>query len=275
MDEIIPVDRALFRKGNPARVLAGTFSLLRRLRRGRFSLAIDFQGYGETALLTWLTRAPERWGVVYHKARGLAYTRGLKLDRRLHPAEANRSMLENCGLKIGAARNEFVLPPAAEEAARRFFAEQQLKTAKATLFIQPFTSSTHKDWPLAKFLELAGHWKKTGGQTIFGGGPADRIALEPARTAGFPVSAGAPLLTTGGLMKLSSLVVGADTGLLHLAVAMNKRVVMLMNYGGWHKTFPFQHADWIIAPSTRSPIASIETARVIEGCEHARAEANP
>ena len=39
------------------------------------ALTIDFQGYGETALLTWLTRASERWGSVYRTGRRWAYTK--------------------------------------------------------------------------------------------------------------------------------------------------------------------------------------------------------
>src|ERR1039457_5019397 len=89
VDEGIPVDRAIYRRGNPKPIVTGTFSLLRRLRRGHFSLAVDFQGYGETALLTWFTRAPERWGLVYQAMRGWAYTRGVTINRRLHPAEGN------------------------------------------------------------------------------------------------------------------------------------------------------------------------------------------
>ena len=46
------------------------FSLLRRLRDGKFSLAIDFQGYGETEWLSWWSGAPRTLGqCLYHRAR--------------------------------------------------------------------------------------------------------------------------------------------------------------------------------------------------------------
>ena len=274
VDEVIPVDRGLYRKKNPKAVVVETFSLLRRLRREKFSLAVDFQGYGETALLTWLTRAPERWGVVYQAARGRAYTRGLRLSGHPHPAEWNLSMLQQCGLKPGAVRNEFILPETALAEARLFFAAQGLDAARPALFIQPFTSSPHKNWPLEKYLELARHWQGRGVQILFGGGPAERAALEPARATGFPVSAGAPLLLTAGLMKLCTLIAGGDTGLLHLAVALDRRVVMIINHRAARRTYPFRHADWTVTPPERAPIAGIETAAVIAACVRALGELN-
>ena len=45
---------------------------------------------------------------------------------------------------------------------------------------------------------------------MFGGGPGDRPALEPVKTAGYAVAAGAPLLVSAGLATLSSLVLGGD-----------------------------------------------------------------
>lgn len=269
VDEVISVDRSAYRSGNPVRILANTFATLRRLRRGKCSLAVDLQGYGETALLTWFTRASQRWGMLYKSARAWAYTRGVWRDWRIHPAEWNLSLLEECGLKIGEIRNQFRLPEAALKEARSFFAAQKLDASRPTLFIQPFSSSPYKNWPLEKHLELARHWQTRGVQILFGGGPADTAALQPARSAGFPVSAGASLLVTGGLMKLSSLVVGADTGLLHLAVAMGRRVVMIMVPKAVHATYPFRHKDWIVTPPDDEPVAALETDVVNEHCSRA------
>jgi ADP-heptose:LPS heptosyltransferase len=275
VDAVIPMDRMLFRQRNPARILAGTFALLRRLRQEKFALVIDFQGYGETAALSWWTGAPTRWGIVYQSARGWAYTRGVQRDWHVHAAEWNLWMLEQCGLKTGVVRNEFVLPPEPLAEARRFFSAQGLDPARPTLFIQPLTSSPHKNWPLEKYLELARHWKAKGVQILFGGGPSERAALEPARAVGFPVSAGTPLLVSAGLMKLSTVIVGADTGLLHLAVAMGRRVVMIMQTETRNRTNPFRHADWVLIPEGTSLVATIELGRVIQACNQALGELDP
>ena len=84
VDEVITLDRARFQSGNPAAILSEAFSLFRRLRGGKFSLVVDFQGYGETAWLAWLSGAPQRWGSVYGPGRRWAYTRGVTRNDSIH-----------------------------------------------------------------------------------------------------------------------------------------------------------------------------------------------
>jgi ADP-heptose:LPS heptosyltransferase len=269
VDEVMTLDRARFQSGNPRAILSEAFSLFRRLRGGKFSLVVDFQGYGETAWLARLSGAPQRWGSVYGPGRRWAYTHGVTRNDRIHHVDRYLSLLEQCGLRPGEILNEFVLPDDALNEARQFFAAHNLNAAQPTLFLQPFTSSPKKNWPLDRQLAVARHWQQRGLQILFGGSPAERVALEPVRRAGFPVSAGVPLLVTGGLMKLSSLVLGGDTGALHLAVAMKKRVVMLMDSAAPGKPHPFQHADWTVTPPAGQILSSIETGPVIQACSHA------
>ena len=272
VDEVITLDRVRFQSGNPKAILAEAFSLFCRLRGGKFSLVVDFQGYGETAWLAWLSGAPQRWGSVYSTGRRWAYTRGVTRNDNIHLVDWNLSLLQQCGLRPGKIVNEFVLPDSALNEARRFFAAQKLDTAKPTLFIQPFTSSPHKNWPLENYISIAGHWRARGVQVLFGGGPSERTLLEPARAADFSVAAGTPLLVSAGLMQLSTLVIGGVTGLLHLAVAMQKRVLMLVGYPAHEPGFPYQHHDWAVAPLTGGSIAEIQTGAVIETSERAFAE---
>lgn len=275
VDETIALDRANFKSGNPKRILTEAFSLMRRLRGGNFSLAVDFQGFGETAWFARLSGAPRRWGTVYGPGRRWAYTCAAAVDNHLHFVDGNLSLLQQGGLRPGEIKNEFFLPDDAAAEARRFFLAAGLDPAQPTLFIQPFTSSPHKNWPLDRYLAVARHWEADGFQVLFGGGPAEAAALEPVRQAGFAVSAGASLLVTGGLAKLSTLVLGGDTGVLHLAVALGKRVVMLMNTAAPGRPYPFRHADWAIAPPNDLVISNIQTGTVIQACERAFRELKP
>jgi ADP-heptose:LPS heptosyltransferase len=263
IDDVISLDRATLRSGNPLKIVPEFFGLIRRLRAGKFDLVVDFQGYGETAWLSRLTGAPERWGCVPGRSRRWGYTHGICRNYQVHPAEWNLSLLGQCGLPPGKIVNEFMLPDSALNEAHRFFAGHQLNAGQPTLFLQPFTSSTGKDWPLDRQIALARHWQQRGLQILFGGGPAEQAALEPVRQAGFLVSAGAPLLVTGGLMKLSTLVVGGDTGLLHLAVALGKRVLMLIIKDSPGKSVPFGHPDWIVVPSSGPIMQNIGLEQVV------------
>jgi len=273
VDETVTLDRAAFRSRNPWRITKEFFRLLRQLRAGKFSLAVDLQGNGESAWLTRLTGAPLRWGIVHKPRRRHAFTHSVNRRREIHAAEMHLELLRHCGVKTDLVRNEFFLPADALGAARNFFAANNLAPEKPTLFLQPFTSSAAKNWPLENYLALARHWQARGWQIVFGGGPADVAALEPARALGFVISAGVPLLVTGGLMQLAALTVGGDTGALHLAVAQGKRVVMLMNTNRLGRPHPFRRAEWTLAPATERIIANIAVSTVIAACEAALEQA--
>lgn len=269
VQEIVTLDRAAYRRGHLALMAREIFSLLQLMRIRKFSLAIDFQAFGETALLTWLTRAPQRWGPAYQSNRRWAYTAGIDRLRSAHPADWNLSLLQHGGISIQSVRNEFMLPASALREARKLFTQFNLNADRPVLFIQPFTSAPRKNWPLENYLALANHWRGRGMQVLFGGGPGERTRLQPAERAGFPVAANAPLLVSAGLMTLSTVIVGGDTGLLHLAVAMNKRVLLLSLSSRQH---PFQHPEWNITPSEGSDMAGIQVPVVIEACARAFAE---
>jgi ADP-heptose:LPS heptosyltransferase len=272
VNQAITVDRAALRSGNPMKMAGELFGLLRGLRIGKFSLVVDFQSYGETAWFTRITGAPQRWAQVHRPGRRWAYTRWIEPIPMVHPAEAHLELLRRCGLNTGDARNEFVLPEAAVNDARAWFASHQLDTTKPTIYVQPITSGPHKNWPLENYLAVARHWRSRGVQIIFGGGPSDKAALEPARQEGFAISAGVPLRVTGGLMQLSTLVLGGDTGALHLAVAQGKRVLILLHQDAPGNPIPFQHPDWVVAAPTPLAIAKIPVAEVMAATEHALSE---
>jgi len=269
VDEIISLDRAEFRSTNPIALCSSAFKLMRDLRRKEFSHVIDFQGYAETELLSWWSGAPERWGNVYHVGfpRGWTYTRFSPRDWQAHPAEWNLQLLRDCGLHVGSIRNDYVLPADAVTEAEKIFANNRLDLSKPTLFLQPFTSNQPKNWPLENYLAMAQHFRSNGAQIIFGGGPDERQKLKPASAADFVVAAGAPLLASAGLMKLSTVIVGADTGLLHLAVAMGKSIVMLMQSTAPGKPHPFQHADLALTPPPGKMVADISVGDVIGAVE--------
>lgn len=265
VDEVVSLDRSVLRSGNLRHRVQEMCSLMALLRRQKFSIAIDFQGYGETALITWLTRSAQRWGTVYHSLRGYAYTRRIPRNPKIHPAESNLLMLKQCGLSVKTVRNEFVVPPAFMAEARQLFAKLGMDAHKRALFIQPFTSAAQKNWPLENYLALAKHWRDAGVQVLFGGGPGEVPRLESVVQAGFSIAAGAPLLVSAGLAKLCTVAVGGDTGLLHMAVAMNKRVVMIQGpHRHPEKFYPFRFPQWKLMPPAGAAISAVTIREVID-----------
>jgi len=273
MDAVLTLDRKRYRSLNPITIGAETFSLLRHTVRSRFQLVIDFQCFGETAWLTWLTGAPQRWGSVYRPSRRWAYTHPVLRNPQLHPVEYDLDVLGKAGGLIPQRiDNEFIPPESTIEEARQFFRDHQLQLGHPTLFIQPFTGGAHKTWPLENYLATARHWRQRGLQVLFGGGPGDLAPLEPVRQAGFGIAAGAPPLLSASLVKLSNIILGGDTGLLHLAMALNKRVVMLIPSVHPGACVPFGRPEWTITPMNGSPVASIKPEAVNRACAEALAE---
>ena len=115
INEVIALDRDRFRKGSFKTIISEGLSLVGRLRQPHFSLSIDFQGYGETALLSWLSGARDRWGTIYARGRKWAYTRAVPRDSKVHPAEAHLCLLRACGLSSSPVRNEFALPASSSQ----------------------------------------------------------------------------------------------------------------------------------------------------------------
>ena len=247
-DEIFSIDRTKLKRFWKGRGLAEVNNLWRGIIGARYDLVVDFQGYAETAWISWLSRARQRWGVVYRPARALAYTRAVTRAPDLHPVDAHLQFLAKCGLKMDKPKNDFVLPAEKRMAAEKLFLEFGLNPNLQTVFIQPFTSSPQKDWPLEKWLQLARRLRDLKIQVLFGGGPADRPRLETAMREKFPVAAGTDLLTSCGLAIQCALIIGADTGLLHMATASGCRVILIEHTPEKHKC-PYGHPDWSITPA--------------------------
>jgi ADP-heptose:LPS heptosyltransferase len=273
VDDVITLDRKRFRQINPMKFVPAGLSLFSQLFLKRFDLVVDFQGFGETAWASWLTRAPQRWGGVYRRGRGWAYTRPVCRDSKLHAIDYHLQVLrEGGGLQTDRICNQFEPPQPIQDEAREVFRAHKLEPGRPTLFIQPFTSSPHKNWPLDRYVDLARHWQQRGVQILFGGGAADKTALEPARQAGFVVVAGSPILLSAGLVQLSTVVLGGNTGLLHLAVAMGKRACMIMHTALPENCFPFGHPEWAILPPYGSPLDAVTYDAVNQACAQALAE---
>jgi len=244
-DEILTVDRARLKRFHNGG-LTELVNLWRAISGPHYDLVVDLQGYGETAWLSWLTRAPERWGLIHRPSRAWAYTRAVRRDDKAHAVDADLKCLAECGLETTPVENFFELPSEKQIAAEKLFSEFGLKPEHPTVFIQPFTSTPDKDWPLERWLALGRRLRDSEIQILFGGGPADRARLGPAISENFPVAAGTDLLTSCSLAARCAVVIGSDTGLLHLANAAGCRVVMMSHLNA--KEYPYGHPDRVLTP---------------------------
>ncbi len=255
-DEILVLDRKRLKRFHQGG-LAELLNLWRGISGTRYDIVVDFQSYGETALLSWLTRAPQRWGLVHRASRAWAYTCAFPRDEKAHPVDAQLQLLAECGLDTSHPENNFELPAENQMAAERLSLQFGLRSDRPSVFIQPFTSTPGKDWPLEKWMALVRRLRSLEIQILFGGGPADRARLEPAMQEHFPVAAGTDMLTSCSLAARCGLIIGPDTGLLHMANAAGCRVILMKHLRA--KECPYGHPDWVLTPGAAGlPTAEIE-----------------
>lgn len=270
LNKIVEFDRTVLKSRNPLAILRLFHDLIKTLRKDKYDLIIDFTSSSESAWVASLSGAPERWGVLKKNRyfRALKYTKTVEKRAGIHLGDLYLSILKASGLDTGKAENTYRLPYEAQASSLEWFRQHQLSPEKPTLFIQPFTFIPRKNWPLENQIKLAQYWQNKGVQVIFGGAPNERERLSPVETH-FPIAAGVDLMTTAGLMKQSSIVIGGDTGILHLATALGKRVVLLMGPTLPEQFGPYQHPEWAVRPVNSELMVNLSIKQVIEATEKA------
>lgn len=269
VNQIWTLDRGQLRSTH---ALQGTYSLINlllQIRRHRFTMAVDLQNYGESALITRWSGARLRLGYHKNSARRLAYTHSLPyIDTSdPHPALQHLQLLSLAGICAGPVRNQWIPSSDDAPAAREFFAQRQLDPRRPLIYLQAFTSLPEKNWPLANHLALAEALAQSGIQILFGGGPQDRRRLVEAGIAPARII-DAPRKTDLALVQASTLVIGGDTGFIHIANALGSRVLLLGRPGA---VPPFGHPESVLL-SPDASMASIPVELVVEKVQSILAE---
>ena len=215
------------------------WGLLRALRRERFDAAFNFSGADRTVFVTRYIGA--RYTVGYQGARKHFWQPWLASDwisRRELPTPVyagRREILRLCGFALEPARFDLAVP--AEE---RRWAKANVPTKAAHFSLSASTSL--KEWPLRHWIELAGSWLRADpSRTILASGSAN--AREQERLKQFAGAVGDPrvrILEPGtSLARLAAALsrcavhAGADSGVLHLAMALGvKTLAIFRDYAG-------------------------------------------
>jgi lipopolysaccharide heptosyltransferase I len=214
----------------------GVWRLRRHLRQQRFDLAIDAQGLTKSALVAWLSGARRRIG--FGNPWGRELSTWLNRERvdttRPHAVERNLELLRPLG--IDAPRVHFDVPalPGDEATARALVDQSPWQAGFALMTAGAGWPS--KLWPLERFAAVARHLMKQWrlATMIVCGNAAERQRAEQIEYISAGAAHVAPAMSLAELaavMRRARLVVGCDTGPLHLAAAVGTACVGL--YGPW------------------------------------------
>jgi len=195
---------------------------LSKLKALAFDAAFDLQGLLRSALLPFLVRIPHRWGMANSKEKvGVFYTESF-LPSSSHIVDQYLDWAES----LGAERIvEFPLPR--EEKWERK-AEDYFSSSRKKVIIIPGGGWANKRWPQAKYSKLIVSLARKGFDVfVFWGKEewelADRIRVTSSHKANL-----LPCLDIPGMVsffKRADVIVGGDTGPLHLAAALQVPVV--------------------------------------------------
>lgn len=249
------------RAGGPGR-LRELAACLGRLRSRRFDLVVDFHGVLRSALLALATGARRRVGYAPPFGRELAWAlathRAQVAPARISRFERNEALVRFLAVPAKPAPRPLRVDPAALAAKR-----EQLGAGSAPVAIHPGTSerTPHKRVPVETLARAArALFAELGIPAVVTYGPARgelRLAEAVVAAAGEAARLAPPtpsLSDLAALFACTRLVIGPDTGPLHVAALAGTPVVQILG-----PTDPIENAPWPETPS-RSVRAAPATA---------------
>ncbi len=219
-------------------------ALRAELRAGRYDMALDMQGLFLSGLVTRLAAAPVRLGWDRNReANALFLTHpvipGKARDR--HEVDLLYGFAEALG--VHAAHPEFTPQPylAAEGAARA--GEWLSDLPRPRIALNVGASRAYKRWPADRWALVARALAALGHGLVFVGDGTDAQAvaqITPSLTGGYIDLAGRTTLRElASVLAACDLLVTADTGPMHIAVAVGAPVVALFG-----ATDPARHGPY-------------------------------
>jgi heptosyltransferase I len=276
----IALDTLSWRGGLPAlSLLREMLKSLMGLRGSGYDVAVDFQGLWKSSMLALLAGAKERVGLAqpWMREPGAAalYTDRVSAAGRKHVVEESLALVERLGARAGVW--EFPLPHTPED--DRYVDEQLARLeAREFMIINPGGGWKAKRWAPQNYALLLRRLEARLGCTLLltGSQREQELIAGILRIAGakrafyFPSS----VLQFIALARRARLLLGGDTGPLHLAAAVGTPLVAIHGPTDPARNGPFHKAD--IALYNGAPVNHSRrnrNAAYIEGISVERVEA--
>ncbi len=200
---------------------------IRHLRLRRFQVAVDVQSNTKSALIAFLSRAPVRIGHGGEEARELsAWFNTFRIapaPGEDHIVQRNLGLLRPLGIEAGEP--DFTLPPDpyARRRIQNWLRGQGIRERSYILLV-PFCGRPEKEWPRARFSELADRLAREGRPVVLllspGQEAATRDLLSPAAPAGVFLGPPTGIPDLAELVRMAQACAGGDTGPIQIAGAL-------------------------------------------------------
>jgi heptosyltransferase-1 len=175
---------------------------------------IDFQGLLKSALLARISGARDRYGFasafIREKPAAWFINRPVSIDPSAHVVEWNLQLARAVEPRVTMPHVDFTPFPV-----------EQPRGFAGRIVLIPAAGRPDKEWPTERFRDLA---QRLGSKALLVWGPGER---DKAEAIGAELAPATKLRELARVLRDASIVIGADTGPLHLAAALGTRVVGL------------------------------------------------
>ncbi len=220
------------------------WDILRALRRQRFDAAFNFTGSDRSLIATAFIGAP--YALAYAPGRSHFWTRWIRADwvargpRTIPVYEQRRQLLAAGGLSLQPPRFDFQVPAAASQWA-------QATVPAKSIHLSINASAPVKEWPLDHWIELA--------KRLLGADPTIQLVATASATprererltalakgvgdSRLRCVEGPEIAQLAAILQRCRLQIGADSGVLHLAVALGvPTLTVFRQYNGLQEWMP-------------------------------------
>ncbi len=235
------------RKGSTLQSARQFLKFMREIRRNRYDIIIDFHGILKSGLLTWASKARDRYGFERPRSKELSY---LLINKRLRIGKEILNRVEE-NLRLSdmiAPRSDHIEPslyvPESTEAVIEAFFEETFEGGKRVVAVHVPVDRPEKQWPSAHFARLCDMLLADGRfDVVLTWGPGQERQVQEVQQLSQRALHVCPEFSDIkhyiSIVYKSCLYVGGDTGPMHIAAIAGTPVVAL--FGG---TDPKRHAPF-------------------------------
>jgi ADP-heptose:LPS heptosyltransferase len=267
IDDIIAVDRIAMRDGARWASLKGMRQIIRDVRRRKFDLTIDFHGFRETNLLTWLSGSGKRIGLKRFDQAFLNFCFNLPPvleDKELHVSE----MFLRVAGRFGSGKLSTSPPLAVPERSRLWVKETLGPRPFAAIYVDAPTP--RRIWPPESFAALADYLAGQHGLEIvlISGNGGHSLLKRVQETAKYSGSirgfSNLTIAQLAAVVEAAQIWISNDTGPMHLGPILGVPTLGLFSIGLPEHFRPTGANDrYVLA----NPIDRITVSEVIENVE--------
>jgi len=220
-------------------------SFLFHLRKEKFDLVIDLRGDDRGAFLARVTGAPIRLASYYKNVpfwRNRMFTHLAPLSSSFGsgygPEAQSLAVVEPFGIDTSGPIPRFPIPESIQERVKGLLMKEELEPCNPWVSVSPFSRWSYKEWDYSKWVEVMQWlWRVYHLPVVIVGSHDEREkAAQMARASAGKVINFAGVTTLAelaGILRLSLLHMGVDTGGLHIAAAVGTPTITIYGPSYW------------------------------------------